>query len=532
MSSNGLESDLIEKVRRARVDMPDAVDARLAERVRQLARPGATDRPQWQRVFAMTAALAVVAGVGWMLRPPAPVSDAANPKAAQDPVRPPAPAPVRAQDPEAEPPGPVSLGGARISLWSPIVAVVKRVGAADAAELRVLRYIKSPAGMESDRLRLEAGAEDQDSTFRAFLDGMPCIPGQPLIVELDLVGDATADVVRVAPVRTRELRGLPTLAEGYGNEYATPIRALLAEVLRATEARDPVVRRMAAIALFRWMGNVDTTELVPPKTLWEGISDAEPGLGSVPARLLQLALDADPAIRLVAAGHIPAKAGPAGRRTLHRLAFDREPEVRIAAQRSLRFHGNNEWLSLAMGVEDTFWKEFTSASTWPAWRQRCIDAAANDGITDTLGIWQRQLDKPRPDNHLIGALALGETGLKAAVEKLHGLREVRDPRVRAAAAASRVLLGDERAWRDLEAQAQSGESRAAVFAIDRIRRIERLEALDLIDETAANAAAPIVRAHAAAALRDLAPLARHRVAARLTDLQQDPHPMVRAAAGQ
>jgi len=545
--------DVRDALRPGRLAMPTAVDARLQERLAGADARGGPTRARRRTVAAglILAGVAVAVATAWGLDRDDPAAgpgrhaqDRAGAVSAPDTLQDPRPLPPQ-RGPAAQEPAVVDAtceSAAATRAGAPILAVIQLQPALDSAprRARILRWLApAPASFPSEHADWPIRAvrtEGNPSDLRAFVDRAEINPGDPAahrswIVGLDFV-DGDEATRALLPWKDGPLRGIP-VPDGDPEPREPHHKQLLIELLSALESADGGLRRAAALALLEWDGPGTGLAGGPardPDSLWAGLDEhTEPGLASTPLRLLDLSRDPDVAIRASLAARLPAAAGPAVDRALFLLLFDPVAVVRSAARRSLPRLGHADWAALLEGLDDTWWNEFTNPLDWALWDQRCREAAAAENITDDVGVWRRQLHKPRDDNHLLGALGLGTTGAKAAVEILATLSQHQDARVRIAAAGSRLRLDDDRAWALLRKECLSGSRREAAFAIDRIRGISRLEALDLLDECT-ESPDPVVRAMGIAGMRDLKPLAVHRVMARLADLADDPHPLVRACA--
>lgn len=520
-----------------RTRVPPEVDARLrAALAREAVAAGSPRRSGWLAAAALLAGVAVVAGVWWAQRrdaggvPAAAPGGNASERPQQDPKPDPArpAAPAAPAEPDPMPPS-VNLLDAEQTLsraaWVLVVELTE--GAADGAlHGKVLRVLRGEGVRPGEALLLlDAAAEAPE---RSFLDvaGLEAARG-PLLVALNPAEGISRVGTHRAQHAVGALAGVPLGAQGmeapastvesHARDVAAAVRA---ELTAALSAAEPDVRAAAVEALCLWDGRPDRRQQPLEHSPWR-----QPELVG---RLLGLCESVDPRIRLHLVGAVPATTGAAGVHALTRRCFDPCPRLRAAAARRLQAMAECAWLVELTRV-DSWWAEMTYPPAFAQWRARAEQAARDNDIDDPLGTWQRQLDKGRAENAVLGTMGLGTTGDVAAIAPLRPLADHDDARVRAAAARSRVHLGDRHGHELLRQQLAGLDERAAVYALDMAATLETKEAFDLL-VTAADDRRPLIRALACGALRAQRERAPHVVDALLAERLEDEAEMVRAAA--
>jgi hypothetical protein len=270
---------------------------------------------------------------------------------------------------------------------------------------------------------------------------------------------------------------------------------------------------------------------------WDGPRGTEPGADSpwgdpaVASRLLAHAGDPETEVRRQLAGSVPTVTGAAGQQAVHALLFDRVMAVRGCALNSQKGFGLPAWWREIRFPDDGgAWYTCTEPRGFHEWAVRAEAQLRVQGANSTLEVWQRSLRMEHPGNRLVGAIGLGLCGDPKALASLQGLAQETDVRVRAAAAGARVRLGDRIAYQSLLLLVRGDDATGAVCALDMVRGFGTREELDVVEQ-ATRDPRRLVRALAAAGLRELRPVAEHLVDARLAELQKDAEEMVRVAAG-
>lgn len=539
-------------VRSGRTALPAAVDARLAQALRGPAveaepvPAGATPR-RWLAAALVAAGIAVTVAVFALQREGRDARDQGTP--AQDPQRAPQQPVVEEPPPleELEGPAPQDPAG---PAGPPMLRVLDAERTLQRAPLLLVVDVSFPHGKPADgrlggevlrvlhgsgvepgrkvELRFARAGGSGDPTMLDVLDLAQLgegFPG-PWLLALQPAPEQPEDrPFQLVAARGTGMPGVPVLeAAPKVDADATALDRVRAELAAALASPRAGIRAAAVEALCRW----DGSPLERNRELLESSPWADE---DVARTLLRLADDGDPAIRLALAQGIPLLADGDAVRALERLCFDAMAFVRAAATNALYRVQGREWAHRLPATEG-WWSEFTHPPKLRHWEgliAKAMQREGTEGVPSRSAIFLRQLDKDRAKNVLSGALGLGTTGDTSVLPRLVPLGEHSDLRVRAAAARSRVQLGDRGGFDTLRALVADTDANGAVYALDMLRTLPGKEALDAI-ATAAKHQSPLVRAFAAAGLRERRAAAPHMVDALLGDLRQDEAEIVRIAA--
>jgi HEAT repeat protein len=272
--------------------------------------------------------------------------------------------------------------------------------------------------------------------------------------------------------------------------------------------------------------------------------------------LLAAGRDDDPRVRLNAGWIVTPAAGEAGRELLQDLLFDSDPMNRQSAVTFLRNQGNSRFLDTIESVRDSKWDESLSGTSPLSAKlvrnhsdetlrnlKEHGQAAVRADIAWALGGTKpapatsaallAALDDPDFEVRRGAARSLGRLGGDGVTDRLDGIPNTEDPRVRVMAAWSQVRLGDKRGYAHLSRLIAGEDARAATQACTALGRIAKRDAVALLLQ-ASEDPRPVVRGAAVLALAERAKKgdAPHREAvdALVVRLAHDDDDYVRAAA--
>lgn len=322
------------------------------------------------------------------------------------------------------------------------------------------------------------------------------------------------------------------------------IATLRDDLVASLSATDPAVRRSSIGALRCWSGEFrhDVSEL------WRDEATAK--------ALLAAGHDDDAKVRWTVACMVTPAAGTAGRELLEDQLFDSDPMVRQVAARLLENQGGSEFLEQIESLRDGKWEEHLSGPSPLASKlarnlseetlrnlKEHKQAEVRAEIAWALGITAPSpatsaallaaLDDPDFEVRRGAAHSLGRLGGEGVTDRLDGVPNTEDPRVRVVAAWSQVKLGDKRGYAHLSRLVANEDLRAATQACTALGRIPKRDAVALLLNAAADPR-PVVRGAAVLSLAQRAKKndAPHRAAveALLAGLARDEDDYVRAAA--
>ncbi len=331
------------------------------------------------------------------------------------------------------------------------------------------------------------------------------------------------------------------LGDGADIAEAGSLGPLLGELVAAAEHPSGDVRASALRALRDWDARDPSRAAEPSPVLWR--------IKRVARCLLAATRDADPRVRWAAAWTLAPEAGAEGELRLKRLLFDRDRLVRQPAAILLGQRGHRELADTAESIADYeldgSWNGVLAPSMG-AWaysdepRTLLLLREHEQAVVRAGAAWALGGRAPTPlaTAALVDALAdadvqvrrgavwsLGALGVASAASSLAAIveTETEDARVRAMAARSLALLGDERGVDGLGALAASADLPVACQAVEA-----------LADLPAATAHAPLLAAAAdpRAAVRGVALVGLARIALDVTPEERDAiHRLVSAGLG-
>jgi hypothetical protein len=518
---------VLEFVREGRASLPTDVDARVMAALRLRA------RSTWGRERVLVPAVLllgvlVLGGVAWRQRAHEPAASPSMPSAPQGPQGQGPPKPVA----PAEFAGElfVFLDAATTFAGADFVAVINihfpsGVLAKDGYQGTVLRVLQGDAALAGSKVWLRWNSKP---------------PGRPNVrscfdrVDLARPGAGSHGAAwLMALSRDGEHDGAPAFHSPFA--FGLPAtRTALAPPPAAGNSVTAHVRSELLAALGDSDGDVRAQSLAALCD-WDGTAAATPGTDSpwrdptIAKQMLAMATDRDDAVRERLGTSVPAFLGDQGKKVVERLLFDRCAAARRSALAGVQRFGKPEWFAELFGTQAGLWAELTFAPTFHEWDWKCEQKAQAEGITTRLGSFERQMRKGIPENDLIAAFGFRTLDDPAATMHLRELLTRTDARVRAAAATGLVQRGERGAFDALRALATGDDPVGAICALDGLRTVQRPESLDIV-VVASHSSSPVVRAMAAASLRDLQGLGEHLVAARLREMEQDAHELVRLAA--
>jgi HEAT repeat protein len=249
-------------------------------------------------------------------------------------------------------------------------------------------------------------------------------------------------------------------------------------------------------------------------------------------------------------------AGTAGRELLEDLLFDPDTLVRQPAASQLKQIGASKILETIESVRDWKWDESLSGALstsadyardhsaatlkqLKSHEQAEIRAGIAWGLgnlgpsKETSDALLAALDDPDFEVRRGAAHSLGKVGGDGVADRLDGIANTEDPRVRVMTAWSQVNLGDKRGYAHLSRLVFDDDARAATQACEALGRIAKRDAVELL-LSASEDPRPVVRGAAVTALAQRARKsdAPHRAAVEelLASLVKDDDEYVRAAA--